>query len=106
MKVYADNAATTPMSPTAIAAMLRCMESEYGNPSSLYSIGQEARDTLEKARAQVAAVIGADPEEITFTSGGSEADNQALRSAAALGKKAGKTTSSPRSLSTTRYCTR
>ena len=91
MKVYADNAATTPMSPAAIAAMLHCMESDYGNPSSLYSIGQAAKETLEKARADVAAVIGADPEEITFTSGGSEADNQALRSAAALGKRQGKT---------------
>jgi len=91
MKIYADNAATTKMSPAAIEAMLRCMENEYGNPSSLYSLGQAAKETLEKARAEVAAVIGADPEEITFTSGGSEADNQALRSAAALGKRAGKT---------------
>ena len=91
MKIYADNAATTKMSPAAIDAMLRCMETQYGNPSSLYSIGQEARETLEQARAEVAAVIGAAAEEITFTSGGSEADNQALRSAAALGKKAGKT---------------
>ena len=89
MRIYADNAATTKMSPAAIDAMLRCMESEYGNPSSLYSIGQAAKETLEKARADVAAVIGAEPEEITFTSGGSEADNQALRSAAALGKKGG-----------------
>jgi len=91
MKIYADNAATTRMSAAAIAAMTRCMESEYGNPSSLYAIGQRAKETLERARAEVAAVIGAEPEEITFTSGGSEADNQALRSAAALGKKAGKT---------------
>ena len=91
MRVYADNAATTKMSPAAIEAMLRCMEHEYGNPSSLYSVGQEAKETLEKARAEVAAVIGAEPEEITFTSGGSEADNQALRSAAALGKREGKT---------------
>ena len=91
MKIYADNAATTKMSPAAIEAMLHCMENEFGNPSSLYTIGQTAKEALEKARAEVAAVIGADPEEITFTSGGSEADNQALRSAAALGKKAGKT---------------
>ena len=91
MKIYADNAATTKMSEAAIQAMLRCMEEEYGNPSSLYSIGQAAKETLEKARAEVAAVIGAEAEEITFTSGGSEADNQALRSAAALGKKNGKT---------------
>ena len=91
MRIYADNAATTRISPAAAAAMMECMQRDYGNPSSLYSIGQEAKETLERARAEVAAVIGAEPEEITFTSGGSEADNQALRSAAALGKKAGKT---------------
>ena len=91
MKIYADNAATTRMSPTAIAAMARCMEETWGNPSSLYSHGQAAKEALEKARAEVAAVVGAGPEEIIFTSGGSEADNQALRTAAALGKKAGKT---------------
>ena len=88
--IYADNAATTKMSRAAIAAMTRCMEEEYGNPSSLYTLGQQAKETLERARAQIAAVIGAEPEEITFTSGGSEADNQALRSAAALGARAGK----------------
>ena len=91
MKIYADNAATTQMSPTAIAAMARCMEDTWGNPSSLYSHGQAAKEALEQARAEVAAVIGANPEEITFTSGGSEADNQALRTAAALGKRSGKT---------------
>ena len=88
--IYADNAATTKMSRAAIAAMTRCMEEEYGNPSSLYTLGQQAKETLERARAEIAAVIGAEPEEITFTSGGSEADNQALRSAAALGARAGK----------------
>ena len=91
MKIYADNAATTRMSRSAIDAMVECMEKEYGNPSSLYTIGQSAKETLERARTQIAAVIGADPKEITFTSGGSEADNQAIRSAAAAGKKAGKT---------------
>ena len=91
MKIYADNAATTKMSPAAIEAFLRCAGETYGNPSSLYSVGQQAKETLERARIDVAAVIGAEPGEITFTSGGSEADNQALRSAAALGKKAGKT---------------
>ena len=91
MKIYADNAATTKMSPAAIDAFLRCAGETYGNPSSLYSVGQKAKETLERARIDVAAVIGAEPGEITFTSGGSEADNQALRSAAALGKKAGKT---------------
>ena len=90
MQIYADNAATTKMSRTAIDAMLKCMEADYGNPSSLYSIGQQAKEILEQARADVAAVIHADPKEILFTSGGSEADNQAIRTAAALGKKTGK----------------
>ena len=90
MQIYADNAATTKMSRTAIDAMLRCMEQDYGNPSSLYTIGQQAKEILEQARADVAAVINAEPQEILFTSGGSEADNQAIRSAAELGKKAGK----------------
>ena len=90
MQIYADNAATTRMSRTAIDAMLRCMEQDYGNPSSLYTIGQQAKEILEQARADVAAVINAEPREIFFTSGGSEADNQAIRSAAELGKKAGK----------------
>ena len=91
MKIYADNAATTKMSRAAIDAMLTCMEEQYGNPSSLYTLGQQAKEILEHAREEIAAVIGAQPREITFTSGGSEADNQAIRSAAALGKKAGKT---------------
>ena len=90
MKIYADNAATTKMSKAAIAAMLPYMEEFFGNPSSLYSIGQEAKEALEHAREEVASVIHAQPREIYFTSGGSEADNQALRSAAALGKKKGK----------------
>ena len=89
--IYADNAATTKMSAAAIEAMVKCMEEQYGNPSSLYAVGQRAKETLERARADVAAVINAEPREITFTSGGSEADNQAIRSAAALGKKKGKT---------------
>ena len=87
MKIYADNAATTRMSRTAIDAMIPYMENVYGNPSSLYSIGQEAKEALDRAREQVAAVINADPKEILFTSGGSEADNQALRSAAAIGAR-------------------
>ena len=90
MQIYADNAATTKMSRAAIDAMLRCMEEEYGNPSSLYGIGQRAKEILEQARADVAGVIGAEPGEIYFTSGGSEADNQAIRSAAEMGKKLGK----------------
>ena len=91
MNIYADNAATTKPSRAAIEAMLPCLEEQYGNPSSLYSLGQRAKERLELARQDIASVIHASPKEITFTSGGSEADNQALRSAAALGKKSGKT---------------
>lgn len=90
MKIYADNAATTRMSRTAIDAMIPYMEEVYGNPSSLYEIGQKAKEALEEARAEVAAAINANPNEIYFTSGGSEADNQALRSAAAVGKRKNK----------------
>ena len=88
--IYADNAATTKMSRTAIETMQSCMEEFWGNPSSLYGTGQRAREVLEQARADVAAVIGAQPREIIFTSGGSEADNQAIVSAAVLGAKKGK----------------
>lgn len=90
MKIYADNAATTKMSRAAIAAMLPYLEQEYGNPSSLYSIGQRAAEALAAARETVAKRLGAKANEIIFTSGGSEADNQALRSAAAYGRKRGK----------------
>ena len=90
MSIYADHAATTAMSEAAIEAMTRCMREEYGNPSSLYRIGQRAKETLEQAREEVASVINALPREIYFTSGGSEADNQAIRSAALAGKKKGK----------------
>lgn len=88
--IYADNAATTKMSKTAINAMLPYMDELYGNPSSLYAFAQKAKEALEDARARVAACIGADPREITFTSGGSEADNQAIFSAARLGERKGK----------------
>ncbi len=88
--IYADNAATTKMSEVAINTMVSLMNETYGNPSSLYTFGQIAKEALEKARADVAAVIGADKKEILFTSGGSEADNQAIISAAELGKKNGK----------------
>ncbi|MBO4862188.1 MAG: aminotransferase class V-fold PLP-dependent enzyme, partial [Firmicutes bacterium] len=91
MRIYADNAATTRMSRSAIDAMVECMEKEFGNPSSLYTLGQSAKEALERSRTRVAAAINADSKEITFTSGGSEADNQAIRSAALAGKKAGKT---------------
>ncbi len=88
--IYADNAATTKMSDVAIKTMVALMNETYGNPSSLYSFGQSAKEVLEKAREDVAKVINANPREITFTSGGSEADNQAIRSVAELGKKNGK----------------
>ena len=87
--VYADNAATTKMSRTAIDAMLPYMETHYGNPSSLYRLGQEAAEALQSARETVAACLGCTPREITFTSGGSEADNQALISAARIGERKG-----------------
>ena len=90
MKIYADNAATTKMSRTAIDTMVKYMEDTYGNPSSLYMIGQEAKEALEEARETVAKVINAEPREILFTSGGSEADNQAIISAATIGAKKGK----------------
>ena len=91
MQIYADNAATTRMSDAAITAMTECMRHTYGNPSSLYTIGQEAKEALEQARDEVARIINAEPREIYFTSGGSEADNQALLTAAMIGKKKGKT---------------
>ena len=90
MRIYADNAATTKMSRTAIDTMIPYMEEGYGNPSSLYVLGQQAKEALDEARATIAAVINADPSEILFTSGGSEADNQAILSGAALGAKKGK----------------
>ena len=90
MTVYADNAATTKMSRTAIEAMLPYMETTYGNPSSLHSIGQAAADALKSARARMASLLGCEPREIIFTSGGSEADNQAIVSAARIGEKRGK----------------
>ena len=89
--IYADNAATTKMSDAAADTMLSLMRDGYGNPSSLYSLGQRAKEVIEDARRDIASVIGADPREIIFTSGGSEADNQAILSAAELGKKSGKT---------------
>ncbi|MBR0143706.1 MAG: cysteine desulfurase NifS [Clostridia bacterium] len=88
--IYLDNAATTKMSKTAVEAMLPYLENWYGNPSSLYSFGQKSKEALESARERIAACLGADPKEITFTSGGSEADNQAILSAAILGERKGK----------------
>lgn len=90
MTVYADHAATTKITPAARDAMLDCMEKFYGNPSSLHTVGQEAAAALEQAREQIAAQLGALPREIYFTSGGSEADNQAIVSAAINGEKHGK----------------
>ncbi len=88
--IYADNAATTKMSKAAIEAMLPWMGEYYGNPSSLYSFGQKAKEALEDARGRIALCIGAEAREITFTSGGSEADNQAILSAAHTGGRKGK----------------
>ena len=90
MRVYADNAATTQMSQVAIDAMLPYFTQTYGNPSSLHSVGQEAKEALEQARADVAKNLGCEPREIYFTSGGSEADNQAIISAARFGARKGK----------------
>ena len=90
MRIYADNAATTKMSPTAIAAMLPYLTEHFGNPSSLHTIGQQANEALEGARGVVAQCLNARPDEIYFTSGGSEADNQAIRSAAKNGARQGK----------------
>nr|WP_325220434.1 cysteine desulfurase NifS [uncultured Oscillibacter sp.] len=90
MLIYADNAATTKMSRAAVDAMLPYMDEIYGNPSSLYAFGQKAREALEDARRRIAACLGCEPMELTFTSGGSEADTQAIRSAAALGTRKGK----------------
>lgn len=88
--VYADNAATTPVSQKVVEAIIPYMTEHYGNPSSLYEVGQVAHKAVEKARQQVADALGADSKEIFFTSGGSEADNWAIRGAAALGAKKGK----------------
>ncbi len=90
MFVYADNAATTKMSQTAIQAMLPYFDKIYGNPSSLHSVGQQAKEALDAARATVATCLGCEPREIFFTSGGSEADNQAILSAAHIGSRKGK----------------
>ena len=90
MVIYADNAATTKTSEAALKAMNDCAENFYGNPSSLHTLGQRAKEVLEGARAEMAALLGCEPREIIFTSGGSEADNQAILSAAALGKRRGK----------------
>ena len=89
--IYADNAATTQISEAALRTMTAVSREAWGNPSSLYTFGQRAKEVLEQARQDVAAAIGAQPREILFTSGGSEADNQAIRSAAEAGRQKGKT---------------
>lgn len=91
MRIYADNAATTKLSKTALDAMLPYFTDIYGNPSSLHSQGQQAAEALEHAREDIATCLGCSPTEIIFTSGGSESDNQALISAASIGKRKGKT---------------
>ena len=90
MNVYADNAATTRVSKTALDAMLPYFTEIYGNPSSLHSVGQEAKEALENARERIAGHLGCQPREIYFTSGGTESDNMAIRTAAALGARKGK----------------
>ena len=90
MRIYADNAATTRMSEEAIETMVKVARETFGNPSSLYEIGQAAKDVLENSRETVAKCFNCSPREIYFTSGGSEADNQAIISAARIGEKAGK----------------
>ena len=90
MFVYADNAATTAMSDRAVKAMLPYLQDTFGNPSSLYTAGQKAKEALCKARESVAKNLGCSPKEVYFTSGGSEADNQAIRSAAQFGALKGK----------------
>ena len=90
MFVYADNAATTCVSKTALDAMMPYLTDQYGNPSSLYALGQRAKEALDESRETIARYINADPKEIYFTSGGSEADNQAIVSAARMGARKGK----------------
>jgi cysteine desulfurase len=90
MKVYADNAATTKIHRVALDAMLSCTEHEYGNPSSVHSLGRQASKTLEAARVSIAAIINAEPKELYFTSGGTEADYWALRAASEIGASKGR----------------
>ena len=87
MKVYADNAATTKISEAALEKLNNCILENFGNPSSLYRIGQDAKKELEDSREKVASLIGASPKEIFFSSGGSESDNWAIMSAAEIGKR-------------------
>ena len=105
MNVYADNAATTRMSQAAVDAMLPFLRESYGSPSSLYTLGQKAAESLQASRETMAKYLGCDAREITFTSGGSEADNQALLTAATLGARKAKSTSSPPPLSIMPSCT-
>lgn len=91
MEIYADNAATTKMSRAAMEAMLPYMDQIYGNPSSVHAAGRKAAEAVSRARRSIAALLGCEARELTFTSGGSESDNQAIRSAAAMGKRSGKT---------------
>ena len=105
MQVYADNAATTKISAHALNAMMPCFEKFFGNPSSLHTVGQEAKEMLDDARERVAKCLGCEAREIYFTSGGSEADNQAIRSAAVYGAKKGKKHIISTALSITLCCT-
>ena len=105
-KIYADNAATTALSPEVLEAMMPYLTEVYGNPSSLYEIGAKAKEAVETARMKIAGLIGAkSASEIYFTSGGSESDNWALKGVARAMKSAAKPTSSPRNSSITPSCT-
>ena len=108
MNVYADNAATTRMSQAAVDAMLPFLRESYGNPSSLYTLGQKAAESLQASRETMAKYLGCDAREITFTSGGSEADNQAILSAGGHARREAraKSISFPPPLSTMPSCTR
>lgn len=89
-RVYLDHSATTPVRPEVLEEMLPFLKEEFGNPSTIYSWGRQAKKAVEEARARVASLIGAQPEEIIFTSGGTEADNMALIGAAYANQKKGK----------------
>ena len=104
--VYADNAATTPVSREVLDAMLPYYAEHYGNPSSLYSVGREAKRRVELARGEIASCIGAQPAEIFFTSGGSESDNWAIKGVAHEQATKGKNTLSPQNSSTMPCCIR
>ena len=104
MLIYADNAATTAVSKKAVEAMLPYFTQQYGNASSIHTAGQMANKAMQEARADISNILGCEPKELIFTSGGSESDNQAIVSAALLGAKRARSTLSPPKSSTTPFC--